>query len=259
MRSAYTRLGRKNRNLAEEIREWVRDTSGTFSGTECDKDLEIGTKRDKANKRKIFQRLVEEGVIERVQGKNSVFRRIERECDPIDFLSAPTDEAEITLPLGLSDHFKAYPKNIIVFAGDQDAGKTALLLNFVKDNMHRHEIYYFSSEMGASELRTRLQLFPNLTLQDWKFHPKEKASNFVDVIEPDAINVIDYLEIDDKFYQVSGMLRAIHEKLEKGIAIIALQKTPGSDIGRGGSFSVEKPRLYVSVSNDYPGHTALKS
>jgi hypothetical protein len=110
--------------------------------------------------------------------------------------------------------------------------------------------------MGHSELRTRLELFPDLSLQQWKFKPYERSGNFSDVIKPDAINIIDYLEISDTFYNIGGMLTAIYEKLNDGIAIIALQKTPGKDIGRGGSFSVEKPRLYVSISNDYPGHTA---
>ena len=45
-RSAYTRWERKDRNLSEEIRNWVRDTSGTFTGQEVDKELEIGTLRD---------------------------------------------------------------------------------------------------------------------------------------------------------------------------------------------------------------------
>ena len=256
VRSAYARLEQQERNLSEEIREWISVTSGDISVTECDKELEIVTKRDKANRRKILQRLVEEGLIKRIENRVGIFRVIENTCEEIDFLSAPTEEINLSLPLGLSDHFKAYRKNIIVFAGDQDAGKTALLLNIIKDNMHKHEIHYFSSEMAETEMRTRLELFPDLTLQDWKFKAHERSDHFADVIRPDALNIIDYLEIDDAFYQVSGKLRAIHDKLNNGVAIIALQKSPGQEIGRGGSFSVEKPRLYVSISNDYPGHTA---
>jgi len=255
-RSAFARIARKDRNLAQEIRDLLVDKVWTFSVTEVDKELDLWTSVDKKNRRKIFQRLIKDGLIERIPEKVGIYRRIESTCEEIDFLTAPTDEIDLTLPLGLSDHFKAYRKNIIIFAGDQDAGKTALLLNIVKDNMHRHEIHYFSSEMADSELRTRLDLFPDIALQDWKFTPWERSSNFADIIKPDAINIIDYLEMSDTFYQIGGHLKDIHDKLQNGIAIIALQKTPGKDIGRGGSFSVEKPRLYVSISNDYPGHTA---
>jgi hypothetical protein len=254
VRSAYNRLSRKGRVTAGDIREWVRDIWGTFCGTEGDKYLGIRDKRDMEIRKKTLQRLCAEGIIERVNGKNNLYRKIETECEKIDFLNAPTEEVNLTLPLGLSNYFTAYSKNIIVVAGDQDAGKTALLLNMVRDNQHNHKINYFSSEMGNSELRIRLSRFPDTTLRDWKFNAFERSDNFSDVIDPDAINVIDYLEIDDAFYQVSGKLRAIHDKLQNGIAIVALQKSKGQDIGRGGSFSLEKPRLYVSISNEYPGH-----
>jgi hypothetical protein len=255
-RSAFARLEGQQRNLSEEIRDFIRHTSGTFTAQEVDKELDIGTKRHKHNRKTVLLRLLKEEIIERVGGRNSTYRRIESTCDEIDPIHAPTDEINLILPLGLSDHFKAYRKNIIIFAGDQDSGKTALLLNIIKDNMDQHDIQYFSSEMAGTEMRVRLELFPDIKLQDWKFSAWERSDNFADVIKPDAINLIDYLEIDDHFYNVGGKLKAIHNKLQNGIAIIALQKTPGKDIGRGGSFSAEKPRLYVSISNDYPGHTA---
>lgn len=230
VRSAYSRLDRKNRNLAEEIREWVRDTSGTFCGTEVDKELEIGTKRDKENRKKVLQRLLAEGILERVGGKNNVYRRIETECDEIDFLNAPTEEIALSLPLDLSKYFKAYRKNIIVIAGDQDAGKTALLLNIVRDNMDKHEIHYFSSEMASSELRIRLNQFNDLSLQHWNFNAYERSDNFADVIRPNSINIIDYLEIHDTFYQIGERLREIHDKLQEGIADLTPINVPPLDL-----------------------------
>jgi len=253
-RSAFTRLSHKERNLSDEIRAFVRDTSGTFTGQEVDKECDIGTKRDKENRKKVLQRLLKENIIERVGGKNSHYRRIEIECDPIDYLSAPTTQFDVTLPLDLNELSCIYPKNIVLIAGDPNSGKTALCLNILRDNMELHEVVYFSSEMGDTEMRTRLENFAGVTLQDWKFQAYERASNFADVIRPDAINIIDYLEISGEFWDISGKLREIHERLGKGIAIIALQKSRGKTFGRGDTFSAEKPRLYLSVSNDYPGH-----
>jgi hypothetical protein len=147
------------------------------------------------------------------------------------------------------------PGNIAVVAGEPDSGKTAYLLNIVKDNQHAHEIHYFSSEMGAMELRSRLELFPDIDINQWSFHAKERAANFQDVIRPDGFNIIDFLEIHDAFYTIGGMLKSIHDRLKDGVAVIAIQKGKGVELGRGGSFSVEKPRLYLSLSNDYPGHS----
>jgi hypothetical protein len=43
------------------------------------------------------------------------------------------------------------------------------------------------------------------------------------------------------------MLSAITEKIGTGVAIVALQKKPGAQLGRGDSFSLERPRLYLSM------------
>jgi len=254
IKSAFDRLQRGETSLANEIRAWVRDTSGTFSGTEVDKDLNIGTKRDKENRKKILQRLVTERLIERIKGQSNLFRTVELECERIDFLEAPTEPLDIRWPLGIDDYFKTYRRNIIVVAGDQDAGKTAYLLNFAKLNMYKYKVRYFSSEMGNTEMRSRLELFPDMTLQDWSaLDARERSDNFADVIHPDDINIVDYMEMHDQFYLISQKLKDIHDKLKNGIAIVALQKSPGADLGRGGSFSLEKPRLYLSMRSDYPG------
>ena len=95
--------------------------------------------------------------------------------------------------------FNIYPKNIIIVAGATNAGKTALLLNVVRMNMDRYEVIYFSSEMGEQELRLRLEKFGQ-ALNSWKFKPIERPTRFSDVIVPDAINIIDYLELTEDFY-----------------------------------------------------------
>jgi len=46
---------------------------------------------------------------------------------------------------------------------------------------------------------------------------------------------------------VAEHLKQIHEKLGSGIAIVALQKDPKAAQGRGGTFSLEKPRLYLNI------------
>ena len=49
------------------------------------------------------------------------------------------------------------------------------------------------------------------------------------------------------FWKVAGMIQDIHKKLKDGICMIALQKADGRDAGRGGDFSKEKSRLYLSL------------
>jgi len=100
--------------------------------------------------------------------------------------------------------------------------------------------------MGAIELRDRLSKF-DMPLKNWSFIAKERASNFADVIKPDEINIIDFLEVHDEFYKIGGLIKDIYDNLHKGVAIVAIQKNRGSDYGLGGTRSLEKARLYLAM------------
>ena len=143
------------------------------------------------------------------------------------------------------------PGNIIVIAGEPNAGKTGLILNIIRENMHRFKIHYFNSEMGRGELKRRLSKFDGVPLSAWKqMKAWERSGNFADVIKPGKgnVNVIDFLEIHDNFYEMGKHFLDIHNKLKGAVAIVAIQKNPGSDLGLGGGRSLEKARLYLSMS-----------
>jgi len=189
-------------------------------------------------------RLVEEGFIQRVS--SGVYRRVDAECEDIDFVNIDDTILDITWPFRIEELVQIMPGNIVIIAGEPNAGKTAFLLNLVKDNMRKHDVYYFSSEMGPMEFKKRLVKF-DLPLNRWKFHPKERTSNFADVIQPDAINIIDFLEIYDEFYKIGAMIREVYDKLNKGTAVIAIQKNKGNEYGLGGTRGLEKARLYLNI------------
>lgn len=87
------------------------------------------------------------------------------------------------------------------------------------------------------------------SMEEWKNHVKvyERSRDFQDVIDPDALNIIDYLEVEDNFYLVGQTLNTIFRTLNTGVAIIALQKKEGGAYGRGAEFSVEKARLAINI------------
>ena len=250
IQSALKRSEVRERNLSQEIRDYVLSTNGHFLSTDVHKELHLSTRQMKKTCSTILSRLVEERIIERSSNKNGCFRRIERNYEKMDFLSAGTDIVDIQLPFGLQDMVEIMPGNIILIAGEPNAGKTALLLNIIRDNMKKFEITYFNSEMGASELKKRLLKFDEISLNEWKFNAYERTDNFADVIVPGKgrVNIIDFLELHDNFYEVSGKLTGIHKKLKGAVAIVALQKNRGTDTGLGGYRSLEKPRLALAMS-----------
>ena len=137
--------------------------------------------------------------------------------------------------------------NIIIIAGSPNSGKSSFCLNVAKMNSDK-DVRYFNSEMGEEELKNRLLFFDDMELKDWDhvtFY--ERSSNFNDVIFPDSLNVIDYLELTSDFFLVGGIIRAIHEKLRNGICVVCIQKNRDVELGRGGGLTEEKARLYISM------------
>ena len=247
--SVLKRAESRDRNLAAEIREWILTTSGNFMTTDCHKELQLTTRENMKAANMALSRFCEgeNPLLERYGNKRGCYRRIENDIEEVNFLNAPTDEFPLALPLNIDTYCKLYPGNIVIVAGSKSAGKTAFLLNIVKENMTKHEIVYLNSEMGDTEFRKRLELF-DMPLTEWKFKPYHRAVNFADLITAEKkIFIVDFLEVTTDFWKVAQYIQEIHNKLKEGICIIALQKSEGRDNGRGGDFSKEKARLYVSL------------
>lgn len=238
---------RRTGTLADEVRMYVEGTEGWFSLKDLYADLSTVEKSDKAAARKELQRMTERMEIERDRGKSGVYRRIKKDVQVIDFTKVSPKPLDIIWPFGLEEWVSMYPGNIACLAGSPNAGKTAYALNFIERNMDKWGIDYYSSEMGQSELRLRLEKFRNRSLDQFNFRAFERSVDFADAIDSNRISVIDYLEVHDEFWAVGKMIQAIHEKLDEGIALVLMQKKRGADLGRGAEFGLEKPRLYMTM------------
>ena len=117
--------------------------------------------------------------------------------------------------------------------------------------------------MGPTGVRKKLESFGgDYPVKEWVKYvcSVERNRDFKDVVDPRGLNFIDYLEVfDGEYFKLSSNITAIHAALETGIAVIALQKRAGTDIGRGGEATLEKPRLAVALSeNKERGYSTAK-
>jgi hypothetical protein len=259
--SALQRGQDRLRPLAQEIRDWLSDIEGVFTSRQIDAELRIVSKGDKRNRRQILNRLKEDGLIEQFQiaGK---YRKVTSSLSPMNFMNAaPTTRYDaMKFPLGEHELFLPMEKNIIIVTGSPDAGKTAWLMDFLRLNQDLFDIDYFCSDMGELELKSRLEKFPTMSLEDWKFNAYEQESDFHDVIKPNGVSVVDFLEMHDNFYLVAQKIYQIWDKLDKGLCIIALQKNPNTMTPLGGQRAMEKARMVVNLDFVEKGrHKALFS
>ena len=246
--SAEKRIQSKDRNFTQEIRDLISMTSGQFRISQFYRDLpNIGT-QDRAKIRVVLGRLVEDNIIERVGKEDGVFRRIEDDEQRLDIRQKTNGERKILMPFNLEEKVKILPKNIIIVGGTPDGGKTAFLLNVASMNRNTQNVFYFISEMGIDEYQGRVDPM-GIDREEWhsKITTIERSSNFQDVIRPDGLNIIDFLELSgDDYLKVGEHIRRIWERLISGVCFIAIQKRYGCDLPQGGIGAIEKARLALS-------------
>jgi hypothetical protein len=253
------------RGLQRVAEDWIALQSGTFSLRDGYNELQLITKEQKAGFRTAVHRCYTDKKICKPTGKRSgEYRKVEEKLEPIEIIKHKYNEYPIALPLDLDDWAIIRPANIIMIAGEKGSGKSAFCLNTALKNMNRDgiPIKYFSSEMRGPELTERLIAFePDVPFKTWQESNVEffyRRRDYMDVVDPNALNIIDYLEISDSFYNVADLISDIFDALKGGIALIALQKDKNTELGRGASFSMEKSRLYVTLHRNPPDGNIAK-
>jgi len=234
--------------LSEEIRQWIYANPGfKFTARLLYSEFDLqGTEKDAC--RGLLNEMYARGELEKSRG---FYRFADKSADKLDWQTADVSNiVKLKWPFKLEEYVIIYPKNIIVVAGAPDSGKTALCFNVIRLNMSEFKINYYNSEMGAEEMLSRISNFNGIEPDEWRFNAYERSIDFADIIKPNEVNIIDYLEIVNNFYEIAGDILAIHNKLREGIAIICIQKNPGATLGRGASFGLEKPRLYLTMDNN---------
>lgn len=265
--------------ITHEVFQYIKQGAGTFTVFDLDRELCYLTRGDKTARAVALNTYKKQGLIIPVSGKRGHWRVIDADCKAMNLGSGKAKPLANYLPLGLHELCDIRPGNIMVVAGSPNAGKSAYVSNYVHSVFttnttgqpvsnysqsvaalmaeqicpgQKLECHFFSSEAGEDEMSSRLGLFPGGldSFKDISFWERDR--DFADVIRPNAINVVDFLEVYDDFYQIGAWINDIHRALDKGIAIVVLQKKRGRDVGKGGDVTMEKPRLYVSLENNAP-------
>lgn len=235
-------------SLTDEIGVWLEQHTGEILINDIYRDLNLMDKNQKSNSRKIIHRLVEKKELKPDKKKSGCYHKINNTSEVIDWEHADLTEVPMSYPLELEKLFITLKRTIIVVAGVSDAGKTAFLMHCAALNAGRKlPVRYFSSEMGDAELRFRIDR-TDIPKEVWKqIDFRERYEDFCEGIDPDAINIIDYIEIFENTYLIGKHIKDVFDKLNNGIAIIAIQKDSKKEQGLGGMFSMHKSRLYLNI------------
>jgi hypothetical protein len=239
MRGAGSRLDK--RDVAETI--GLRATDNTF--------------------RKLLQRRKEEGKVRAYRGSPFQIEWINREYN-VTQLDGNEEQTFLDIKFPLKIHELAHipPGSVIGVAGFTSAGKSAFLLEIAELNALSQSmpVFYWYNEMSEARLKNRCIDFPLLyeAQKQGKFIPvKQGGFEFPDVIDPDAINLIDYLDRDDEIWLIGQDIKQLQARLNTGIVIYALQKQAGKSFGYGGLPSAKLSNLYITLDKKEENETYM--
>lgn len=241
--------------------DYIMTTAGWFDIKTLDRELSIVSPPGKTHRRQIMHRLSKDGLIERHTHKEGVYRMVDSTIDEIDFLSAdPEAYLDLKWPEGEDgssfqlEYAKIFPKSTMTLTGVKNTTKTLFELSFMFRNMDKYHCVYHTSEMSAEEIAGRLNYF-NWT--DWRaaysegrFKIIERFDNYQDVIKqfPNSIHCIDWIDPGKDSYLIGETMRQIRQRLDQGIALIAIQKgKEESDFGVGGQWGEHIARMVIHL------------
>ena len=242
------------------VEEWVALTHGRITNKDAWAELDIGTPTGRKHLRVIMSRLIEKNILRARSDGN--YERVNGSCPAIDWQAADlTNVVDLAFPFGLEEYATIYPKSIIVVAGSKNVGKTAFLYNFIWLNCGKHIIDLYNSETGPEQMKQRFTAFPEMP-DIAPFNTFERYDNFSEVIHPDHVSVIDYLDMNSEVYLAGSEIDAMFRKLKTGVVVVAMQKPPPTvtmfrgkklltdrDLAYGGAFTAKRAVLYISLSD----------
>lgn len=238
------------RDLKPLVEKYVNELTGSTSIGALLSWYDVKSPAERQEVMEILNDMAASRVIVWTGNKHGVFRKVDKTPKIMQIGGRKKKPLDIELPLDLHTLVHIYKRNIILVAGEKDAGKTAFAMNVGWMNRNRMSVTYINSEMGEDELEARLMLFPDNNLKEWKkITFIERSSKFEDVIDPNGLNIIDFLEIGKDAFEVVDDIKRVFDRLNDGVLLIVMQKRSYKEYAVGGEGTLEKARLAVNLEH----------
>lgn len=256
----------RKKNIKDAVREFILLSDGVFTIDDVLKECSLFSDKRNAVKCALSD-FTKEGIVERQGMRSGTYAPILSTGIKMNDIikTATTLPVDLRLPLAIDAVLNIYNRNLIVIQGLSNAGKTAFLMEIARLNKGLFSlIKYINTEMDASEIRDRVErrhmdLDEFLSYVEFFLVKSTHVSGAIRYeIEPNGLNLVDYLHLEDATLMATEMDK-IQERLNNGIAVVAIQKYFGKDMGYGGHGVKNRARLVIDLSKDIVTLKKVKS
>ena len=236
--------------LTERAKEYAAALTGDFSAMAFARDLGIA---DAEVRDLILADLVTLKLIEPTGRKNGIFKPITTTAPVIAWQDAQDEYFPLRLPLGIDRMAGVNPRALVVVAGETNGGKSYFSMLIAHANLEANggahkAVHFWNSETTPMAIRNNARRI-DPDMNNWRgMVVRERTGDFHQVIVPDALNIVDYLQMEDEFYLVGKKLKAMFDVLTTGVCVVFMQKNKGAALGIGGNYTLHKPVLALSLN-----------
>jgi len=252
----------KSASLAVE--NWATlHTGETFDLDTICRHLEI---HDSEKRKYISIKLSYDVKTGKLEKLNKTYKYVNKEINVIDWVNASEkDELPVSWPcsrgpndnskFGFDSHITIRPADLIVVAGLSNWGKSTFARNFLAENLDQWDgrIQMMVNEYSPGRFKSvmnRMNWIPFLYDDGTpRFRLIQRREDWQYAIEPDWLNIIDWIGLTDNFYLIRHIMEDIQKHLKGGAALIILQKREGKTLGEGGGMTEDLASAYFLIDN----------
>lgn len=246
------------------VRDWLIVHQGeNFNLDTICRQLEINERENRKYVAIELSRQVDKEKVEKVStSRGPIYKYINKEIKEIDWLNASVkDEVKVKFPYSHTDssYFEfaqriiIRPADLIVIAGVSNKGKSVFCRNLLWENMDNHSCLMMVNEYAPGRFKSvtgRMNWNSPLNGNgEPKFKLVERHEDWKYAVDPDGVNIIDWISLADKFWQIRDIMEGIQNALRGGIAVIVLQKRTFKELGEGGGASEDRATLYLNIDS----------
>jgi len=162
------------------------------------------------------------------------------------------------MEIEIADHLVIRSGDLILLAGVSNYGKTAIVVNFLAENVDKHQCALLGNEFTTLDNKPTPRFLNRLKAIDWvqwadaegndKFELLPVREDFEEHVRDGKVNMIDWINISSgEHYLISGVLERIKHGVGGGIAVAVIQKEESRELGRGAGYTRDFADVYLVI------------
>ncbi|MBA7587812.1 hypothetical protein ES708_29854 [subsurface metagenome] len=171
--------------------------------------------------------------------------------EPLDFRFPKSYEDESSF--GIEDMVEIFVGDMVLISGRSNYGKTAIALSILGENLSLMNGILMGSEYTATNGKASPKFKRRMKRMSWvswmdgdgkpRFDLLPVGADYEDYVEPDKLNVIDWISLPGEYYLIDRVMKAIKDRVGNGVAVPVIQKNKDAEFGEGG----ERSERYADV------------